>query len=117
VYLICCSSGGKLDRLVQALWHEAEDGAEAIRLAQDLRPDIVLLDLTLPRGNGLEALRWIKGERPATTGILVTVHAADAYRRAAAEGGAAAFLLKKTLVTVLLPTIQRLRGSLPPPAS
>jgi DNA-binding NarL/FixJ family response regulator len=63
---------------------EAEDGAEAIRLAQDLRPDIVLLDLTLPRGNGLEALRRIKGERPATTGIIVTVHAADAYRRAAA---------------------------------
>jgi DNA-binding NarL/FixJ family response regulator len=96
---------------------EAEDGAEAIRLAQALRPDIVLLDLTMPRVNGLEALRRIKGERPETTGIIVTVHAEDAYRRAAADGGAAAFLLKKTLVTVLLPTLQRLRGSLPPPAS
>ena len=94
---------------------EAEDGAAAIRLAQELRPDIVLLDLAMPRVNGLEALRRIKAERPATTVIIVTVHAEDAYRRAAADGGADAFLLKKTLVAVLLPTIQRLRGSLPPP--
>ena len=94
---------------------EAADGAEAMRLAQALQPDIVLLDLAMPRVNGLEALRWIKAERPATTVIIVTVHAEDAYRRAAEDGGADAFLLKKTLVTVLLPTIQRLRGSLPPP--
>ena len=94
---------------------EAEDGAEAIRLAQALRPDIVLLDLAMPRVNGLEALRRIKAERPATTVIIVTVHAEDAYRQVAADGGADAFLLKKTLVTVLLPTIQHLRGSMSPP--
>src|SRR2546426_3301617 len=72
---------------------EAEDGAEAMRLAQALQPDIVLLALAMPRVNGLEALRRITEE----------------------DGGADAFLLKKTLVTVLPPTIQRLRGSLPPP--
>ena len=94
---------------------EAEDGAAAMRLAQELQPDIVLLDLAMPRVNGLEALRRIKAERPATTVIIVTVHAEDAYRQAAADGGADAFLLKKTLVTVLLPTLQRLRGALPPP--
>ena len=94
---------------------EAEDGAEAIRLAQELQPDIVLLDLAMPRVNGLEALRWIKGERPETKVIIVTVHAEDAYRQVAADGGADAFLLKKTLVTVLLPTIQHLRGSMSPP--
>ena len=94
---------------------EAEDGAEAIRLAQALQPDIVLLDLAMPRVNGLEALRRIKVERPATKVMIVTVHGEDAYRRAAADGGADAFLLKKTLVTVLRPTIQRLRGSTAPP--
>jgi NarL family two-component system response regulator LiaR len=94
---------------------EAEDGAEAIRLAQEFQPDIVLLDLAMPRVNGLEALQRIKAERPETKVIIVTVHAEDAYRRAAADGGADAFLLKKTLVTVLLPTIQRLRGSTSPP--
>ena len=89
---------------------EAEDGAEAIRLAQELRPDIVLLDLAMPRVNGLEALRQIKAERPETKVIIITVHDEDAYRQAAEDSGADAFLLKKTLGTSLLPTIQRLRG-------
>jgi DNA-binding NarL/FixJ family response regulator len=94
---------------------EAEDGAEAIRLAHELRPDIVLLDLVMSGVNGLEAMRRIKAERPETKVIIVTVHAEDAYRRAAEDGGADAFLLKKTLMTVLLPTIQRMRNSMSPP--
>jgi DNA-binding NarL/FixJ family response regulator len=94
---------------------EAADGAEAIRLAQALRPDILLLDLGMPRVNGLEVLRWSKAERPARQVIIVTVHTEDAYRQAAEASGADAFLLKKTLGTDLLPTLQRLRGSLAPP--
>ena len=90
---------------------EAADGAEAMRLIQELRPDIVLLDLVMPQVSGLEVLQWIKTERPEIKVIIVTVHDEDAYRRAAEDGGADAFLLKKTLVTILLPTIQRLRGS------
>jgi DNA-binding NarL/FixJ family response regulator len=94
---------------------EAADGVEAMRLAQELRPDIMLLDLVMPRVNGLEVLRWVKTERPEIKVIIVTVHDEDAYRQAAAASGADAFLLKKTLGTVLLPTIQRLCGSLAPP--
>ena len=89
---------------------EAADGAEAMRLAQELRPDIVLLDLVMPRVNGLEVLRWIKAERPEIKVIIVTVHAEDAYRQAAEASGADAFLLKKSLVTDLLPTIRCLCG-------
>ena len=94
---------------------EAADGAEAIQLAQDLRPDILLLDLGMPRVNGLEVLRWSKAERPECQVIIVTVHTEDAYRQAAEASGADAFLLKRTLGTDLLPTLQRLRGSLAPP--
>ena len=94
---------------------EAADGAEAIQLAQDLRPDILLLDLGMPRVNGLEVLRWSKAEHPEIKVIIVTVHTEDAYRQTAEASGADAFLLKRTLGTDLLPTLQRLRGSLAPP--
>jgi DNA-binding NarL/FixJ family response regulator len=94
---------------------EAEDGAEAIRLVQLLRPDIVLMDLVMPRVSGLEALRQIKAERPETKVIIMTVHTEDAYRRTAEASGTDAFLLKKTLMTALLPTILRIRSSMSPP--
>jgi DNA-binding NarL/FixJ family response regulator len=94
---------------------EVADGAEAMQLAQELQPDIMLLDLVMPLVNGLEVLRWIKAERPEIKVIIVTVYDEDAYHQAAEASGADAFLLKKTLGTVLLPTIQRLRGSLAPP--
>ena len=89
---------------------EAADGAEAMRLVQALRPAILLLDLVMPQVNGLEVLRWSKAERPESKVIIVTVHDEDAYRQAAEASGADAFLLKKTLVTDLLPTIRRLCG-------
>jgi DNA-binding NarL/FixJ family response regulator len=94
---------------------EAADGAEAMRLALELRPDILLLDLGLPQVNGLEVLRWSKAARPESKVIIETVHDEDAYRQAAEASGADAFLLKKTLGTDLLPTLQRLRCSLAPP--
>jgi DNA-binding NarL/FixJ family response regulator len=94
---------------------EAEDGAEAIRLAQELRPAIILMDLVMPRVNGLEAMRQIKAERPETKVIIMTVHTEDAYRKAAEASGTDAFLLKKTLMTALLPTIRRIRNAMSPP--
>jgi DNA-binding NarL/FixJ family response regulator len=96
---------------------EAGDGAEAIRLAQMLRPDIVLMDLVMPRVNGLEAMRRIKMERPETKVIIITMHTEDAYRRTAEANGTDAFLLKKTLMTALLPAIQSVRSSMSPPST
>jgi DNA-binding NarL/FixJ family response regulator len=89
---------------------EAADGAEAIRLVQALRPAIVLLDLAIPGVSGLDVLQWLQVEHPETRVIIVTVHTEDAYRQAAEASGADAFLLKKTLVTDLLPTMRRLCG-------
>jgi len=96
---------------------EAEDGAEAIRLVHLLRPDIVLMDLVMPRVNGLEAMGRIKVEHPETKVIIMTVHTEDAYRRTAEANGADAFLLKKTLMTTLLPTIRRVCNCMSPPTT
>ncbi len=71
----------------------------------------------MPRVNGLEVLQRIKAARPETKVIIVTVHSEDAYRRAAAKDGADAFLVKKTLMTALLPAIRGLDGSVSPHAS
>ena len=96
---------------------EAEDGAEAIQFTHLLRPDIVLMDLVMPRVNGLEAMRQIKVEHPETKVIIMTVHTEDAYRRTAEANGADAFLLKKTLMTTLLPTIRCVCGCMSPPTA
>lgn len=87
---------------------EAADGEEALRLARALRPDAILLDIAMPRLNGLEALRRAKAEFPGTKIIVVTVHAEEAYRRAALEHGADAFILKKALGMELVPVLRRL---------
>jgi DNA-binding NarL/FixJ family response regulator len=96
---------------------EAEDGAEAIQFTHLLRPDIVLMDLVMPLVNGLEAMRRIKVEHPETKVIIMTVHTEDAYRRTAEADGADAFLLKKTLMTTLLPTIRRVCSCMSPPTT
>ena len=86
---------------------EAGDGEEAVRLARELRPSVVLMDLAMPRTGGLEALRRTKRELPGTKVIVVTVHGEEAYRRAAFDCGADAFIVKKRLRGDLLATLRR----------
>ena len=87
---------------------EAKDGEEAIRLVQQLRPGVVLMDLAMPRMGGLDALRRTKREMPWTKVVMVTVHGEDAYRRAALALGADAFIVKKRLRGELLPLLRRI---------
>jgi len=89
---------------------EAADGLEAIERARALSPDIILMlmDIAMPRLNGLEATRRIRAERPEIKVIMFTKYQEDAYRRAATDSGAEAFLTKTTRLADLLTTIRQL---------
>ena len=98
-----------LERRVEAqVLGEAGNGEEAIRLTNDLRPDVVLMDLAMPRMNGLEATRQLKARWPDLAVIVLTVHDEDVYRRTALAAGATAFLQKKMLGVDLWPTLVRI---------
>jgi DNA-binding NarL/FixJ family response regulator len=73
---------------------EAGDGREAIRCAASLQPDVMLLDLSMPRMNGLDAIREIKRVSEKTRVLVLTVHQTEEYVRAALQAGADGYVLK-----------------------
>lgn len=73
---------------------EAGDGAAALEQARTLKPDLVLMDITMPGGDGLEATRQIKAELPATRVVIVTVSDDDEDLFNAVKSGADGYLLK-----------------------
>ena len=74
---------------------EAKDGREAVALAKKLRPDVVLMDLAMPRLNGLGATRQILKEFPAAKVLILSAHNDDAYIEHSTQCGAVGFLLKQ----------------------
>lgn len=84
---------------------EAEDGREAIRRAKELKPDLLLLDLSMPRMNGIEAIREIKQQSPATKVLVLTVHKTEEYVLASLEAGADGYVNKDATRTELLMAI------------
>ena len=73
---------------------EAGNGEEAVRLAGELKPDIVIMDVVMPRLNGLEATRLIKHEFPSIKMIALSLHGDSGFRRAMLDAGASTYLLK-----------------------
>lgn len=73
---------------------EAGDGAEAVALASELRPDIVLMDVRMPGLDGIEATRRMASLAPATKVLMLTTFDLDEYVVAAFRAGASGFLLK-----------------------
>jgi two-component system nitrate/nitrite response regulator NarL len=73
---------------------EASDGAEAIELARQLRPELVLLDLSMPGMSGLEALPGLREASPETEVVVLTASGTEENLLAAIRGGAAGYLLK-----------------------
>ena len=85
---------------------EAVDGQEAIHKAQELQPDLVLMDITMPRMNGLDVTRQLKKILPELVIIILTIHDMDEYRKAAIASGASAYVLKKAMMAELLPAVR-----------
>jgi DNA-binding NarL/FixJ family response regulator len=85
---------------------EAEDGREAIRCVEKLKPDLILTDLSMPRMNGMEAIREIKKQSPKTKILVLTVHKTEEYILATLKAGADGYLLKDSTHTELIMAVK-----------
>ena len=85
---------------------EASEGGEAVAKAQALSPDIVLMDITMPGMNGLEATRQIKALRPNTRVLILSMHESNQYISQFLRSGASGYVLKDTAASELVGAIR-----------
>jgi DNA-binding NarL/FixJ family response regulator len=85
---------------------EARDGGEAIRLAESLRPQVVLMDLEMPVMDGYAAARQVKTLQPSCRVIALTIHGGDAEQQKALRAGVDDFIVKGAPLEVLLQSIR-----------
>ncbi|PZP59175.1 MAG: DNA-binding response regulator [Pseudoxanthomonas spadix] len=103
-----------------ALVCEASDGAEAVSQYQAMRPDVVLMDLQLPKVSGVESIRRIRDLDPAARLLVLTTYRGDVQALAALKAGAHGYLLKSMMRTELLIAIRQVyEGNrwIPPPVA
>ncbi len=84
---------------------EAENGAQAVELVKRLQPDVVLMDISMPDMDGLEAMKKILANDPNARVLLVTVHEDTGLMREAIHIGAAGYILKRALESELIDAI------------
>ena len=85
---------------------EASDGAEAVEKAKDLTPDVMVLDVTMPRMNGLEACRLLRTQSPKLEILFVTQHDSPQMMREALEAGARGYVVKSNAARDLLQAVE-----------
>jgi DNA-binding NarL/FixJ family response regulator len=81
---------------------EAEDGLEAVELAERLTPDVVVMDVSMPRLNGVQATELIRARLPATQVVVLSMHSDETTVRQALRRGAKAYVLKRSVGEELL---------------
>lgn len=92
---------------------EAGTSEEALHLAQELQPDLVLMDLSMPEMGGIEATRHLHAHLPATRVLILTLHEDSGMVREAIRAGASGYILKRAVKHELISAIQAvLRGDL-----
>jgi len=89
---------------------EARDGREAVRSVEKLGPDLILMDLSMPRMSGMEAIREIKKRYPETKIIALTVHKTEEYLLSTLQAGADGFVLKDATHGELITAIKSVMG-------
>jgi NarL family two-component system response regulator LiaR len=87
---------------------QAEDGEEAVNLATQLRPDVAIIDVSMPKLNGIEATRQIKKVCPQTAILILSAYDNDPYVFSAIEVGAAGYLLKNARIREVVAAIRAL---------
>lgn len=92
---------------------EAGNGFEAVKVVETCQPDLILMDLTMPRMNGMEAITEIKSRFPETKILILTVHKIEEYVRASFQAGADGYLLKKSSHSELLHAIRHVLSGEP----
>ena len=92
---------------------EARNGREAVEMAAQLRPDVAVLDLSMPEFNGLEATRRIRKELPGTEVLVFTMHQTEQLMREALLAGARGYLLKSDAAERLVAAVTTLAGHRP----
>jgi DNA-binding NarL/FixJ family response regulator len=94
------------DRAI-AVVGEASDGTEAVALALELKPKVVVMDCALPGISGIEATRRIRAKHPEATILMLSMHSEDTLIRQALEAGARGYILKNALELDLVSAIKR----------
>ena len=89
-----------------AVCGEAADGLEALEKATNLKPDVILLDISMPKLDGLSALPLLRDKAPDAEVLILTLHERLDMARAAANAGARAYVAKSRLSTDLVPSIE-----------
>ena len=89
---------------------EARDGREAVRCVEKLGPDLLLMDLSMPRMSGMDAIREIKKRYPETKIIALTVHKTEEYLLSTLQAGADGFVLKDATHDELILAIKNVMG-------
>ena len=85
---------------------EAQNGAEAIKLSRQLDADVMLLDISMPDRNGMEVLKYIKGENSHIAVLMLSMHMEEQYAVRALKSGAAGYLCKQSASSDLLNAIR-----------
>ncbi len=105
--VVCDGLGVLLDSEMDiSVVYKASDGLEAIRRVQELKPDVVIMDINMPELNGIEATRRIAEIYPSTRVIILSMYATSEYIFRALEAGAKGYLLKESAGTEVVDAVR-----------